>query len=97
MIFGLYYNTPLIDGCQGSEMMRKFSLFMWEKLQIHQQEILKDKRVRVTIISRNTKYRRILNEGQMVNALKQTGLFEVNLGIFFMSPFSLYTTKLIFG
>jgi len=82
MIFGLYYNTPLIDGCQGSEMMRKFSLFMREKLQIHQQEILKDKRVRVTIISRNTKYRRILNEGQMVNALKQTGLFEVTVARF---------------
>jgi len=56
---------------------------MGEKLQIHHQgNFLEDKKVRVTIISRNTKYRRILNEANLVDALEKTGLFEVTVARF---------------
>ena len=77
MVFGLYYNTPLVDGCHGSEMVRKFSQFMMERLGIVQTGSLEDKRLRVTIISRVTQYRKILNEADLVEALEKTGLYKV--------------------
>ena len=77
MVFGLYYNTPLVDGCHGSEMVRRFSQFMMERLGIVQTGSLEDKRLRVTIISRVTQYRKILNEADLVEALEKTGLYKV--------------------
>ena len=77
MVFGLYYNTPLVDGCHGSEMVRKFSQFMMERLGIVQTGSLEDKRLRVTLISRVTQYRKILNEADLVEALEKTGLYKV--------------------
>ena len=58
MIFGLYYNTPLIDGCRGSEMVRRFSQFMLERLGVEKAEAARspgDQRLRVTLISRQTR------------------------------------------
>ena len=77
MIFGLYYNTPLISGCQGSRMVQKFSQYMLETLNIKQHGVLGDRRLRVTIIARDTKYRRIINEAELVKALQKTGHFKV--------------------
>ena len=77
MVFGLYYNTPLVDGCHGSEMVRRFSQFMMERLGIVQTGSLEDKRLRVTLISRVTQYRKILNEADLVEALEKTGLYKV--------------------
>ena len=77
MVFGLYYNTPLVDGCHGSEMVRRFSQFMMERLGIVQTGSLEDKRLRVTLISRVTQYRKILNEANLVEALEKTGLYKV--------------------
>ena len=77
MVFGLYYNTPLVDGCHGSEMVRRFSQFMMERLGIVQTGSLEDKRLRVTLISRVTQYRKILNEDDLVEALEKTGLYKV--------------------
>ena len=80
MIFGLYYNTPLIDGCRGSEMVRRFSQFMLERLGIEEQEaalLPGDRRLRVTIIARQTRFRKIVNEAELVSALQETGLYKV--------------------
>ena len=77
MVFGLYYNTPLVDGCHGSEMVRRFSQFMMERLGIVQTGSLEDKRLRVTLISRVTQYRKILNEADLVEALEKTGVYKV--------------------
>ena len=35
--------------------------------------------MRVSIISRDTRYRRVINEGELVKALEQTGLYKVTL------------------
>ena len=58
-------------------MVRKFSQFMMERLGIVQTGSLEDKRLRVTLISRVTQYRKILNEADLVEALEKTGLYKV--------------------
>ena len=85
MIFGLYYNTPLIDGCRGSEMVRRFSMFMLERLGIKEAEAAMlpgDQRLRLTLIARQTRFRRIVNEAELVSALEQTGLYRVTVARF---------------
>ena len=85
MIFGLYYNTPLIDGCRGSEMVRRFSQFMLERLGVEKAEAARstgDRRLRVTLIARQTRFRRIVNEAELVAALEETGLYKVTVARF---------------
>lgn len=95
MIFGLYYNTPLIDGCRGSEMVRRFSQFMLERLGVEKAEAARspgDQRLRVTLISRQTRFRRIVNEAELVAALEETGLYKVTVARF--SPQVPFTSQL---
>ena len=66
-------------GCHGSELVRRFSQFMLERLGIVETGSLEDRRLRVTIISRDTQYRRILNEADLVTALEKTGLYKVEI------------------
>ena len=82
MIFGLYYNTPLVEGCQDSEMFRRFSRFMLTGLGIAQYGVLAGQRLRVTLLSRDTKTRKILNERDLVEALHGTGLYKVTVAKF---------------
>ena len=82
MVFGLYYNTPLVDGCQDSEMFRRFSQFLVSGLGVAQFGVLRDRRLRLTLISRDTKTRRILNERDLVEALQATGLYKVTVAKF---------------
>lgn len=70
MIFGLYYNTPIIYGCEKSGLFRAFSQHILHRLKIPFHE-RKDKKVRITLLSRATKYRRILNEEQLLKALQK--------------------------
>ncbi|KAK6010767.1 hypothetical protein OSTOST_24166, partial [Ostertagia ostertagi] len=58
--FGLYYNTPLETDCHGTGLMHAFAHHVLHRLGIHQKGPLLDN-VRVTILSRSTKFRRILN------------------------------------
>lgn len=70
MIFGLYYNTPIIYGCEKSGLFHAFSRHILHRLKIPLYE-RNDKRVRVTLLSRDTKYRRILNEEKLLKALQK--------------------------
>lgn len=65
MIFGLYYNTPIIYGCEKSGLFRAFSEFITHRLEIpvHQKT---DPRIRITFLSRKTKYRQVLNEDELI-------------------------------
>ncbi|KRT78940.1 hypothetical protein AMK59_6657, partial [Oryctes borbonicus] len=69
MIFGLYYNTPIIHGCENSGLFHAFSQHVLHRLDIplHKR---KDRRIRITLLSRDTKYRKILNEDELLEALK---------------------------
>lgn len=78
MRYGLYYNMPLIPGCYGSGLLRAFSQHVLHRLNITQIGPLESK-VRVTLLSRSTKYRIILNQDELVSALKSVGGLEVNV------------------
>ncbi|XP_015604766.1 EGF domain-specific O-linked N-acetylglucosamine transferase isoform X2 [Cephus cinctus] len=76
MIFGLYYNTPLIYGCEKSGLFRAFGHHILHRLRIplHQR---KTPKIRVTLLSRDTQYRQILNEDQLVKALREIPHYKV--------------------
>ncbi len=64
MRHGLFYNTYLVPGCYGSGLMQAFSKHVIGRLGIEQ--ITSDpSRVRVTLLSRSTKHRRIVNEEEV--------------------------------
>ena len=61
---GLYYNMNLVPGCNGSGLMQAFSKHVVSRLGIPQ--VTSDpKRVRVTLLSRSTKHRRVVNEDEV--------------------------------
>lgn len=70
MIFGLYYNTPIIHGCENSGLFHAFSEHILHRLEI-KQKLRKSKKIRITFLSRQTKYRRILNEDELVESIKK--------------------------
>ncbi|XP_043467155.1 EGF domain-specific O-linked N-acetylglucosamine transferase [Leptopilina heterotoma] len=76
MIFGLYYNTPLIYGCEKSGLFKAFADHVMHHLHVDLQE-RQDAKLRVTLLSRDTQYRRILNEDDLIRALKQNPNYEV--------------------
>lgn len=69
MIFGLYYNTPIIAGCEQSSLFQSFSEFILHRLKIPF-EAPKVPKVRVTFLSRKTKYRNVLNEQALYDEIK---------------------------
>ncbi|CAI8028717.1 EGF domain-specific O-linked N-acetylglucosamine transferase [Geodia barretti] len=75
---GLYYNTYLTPDCRGSGLMQAFTKHLVPRLGIPQDSRLPE-RVRVTLLSRSTKHRRIVNENELVNALKTVGYFDVSV------------------
>ncbi|XP_076388941.1 EGF-domain O-GlcNAc transferase isoform X2 [Megachile rotundata] len=76
MIFGLYYNTPVIYGCEKSGLFKAFGDHVLHRLRIPLHE-RKNQRIRVTLLSRDTQYRRILNEDELVKALKENPEYKV--------------------
>ncbi|ELU12341.1 hypothetical protein CAPTEDRAFT_168806 [Capitella teleta] len=87
MRYGLYYNMPLIPGCQGSSFFRAFNQHILHRLNITQDGPLLDK-VRITLLSRSTKFRKILNEDELVTALKSVDDYKVQVVDFnYKTPF----------
>lgn len=78
MRYGLFYNTPLISDCSSDGLFRAFSQHVLHRLHILQTGP-KEGRVRVTLLARSTEHRRILNQVELVNALKTVPLLEVNV------------------
>lgn len=76
MIFGLYYNTPIIYGCEKSGLFDAFSKHLLYKLQIPLYKRVNQK-IKVTFLSRNTKYRRVLNENALLGAITENVEYEV--------------------
>ncbi|XP_077497353.1 EGF-domain O-GlcNAc transferase isoform X1 [Amblyomma americanum] len=69
MIFGMYYNLPLVPGCHASGVFKAFNRHVLHKLDIKVQP--PDGDVRVTLLSRGTKHRRILNEEELLAAARK--------------------------
>lgn len=84
MIFGLYYNTPVVPGCRSSGLFQAFNRFMTNSLVPNSVRCPKkngaspvnppfpgpEPPVRVTLLSRLTSHRRILNEDHLLAALR---------------------------
>ncbi|XP_022699084.1 EGF domain-specific O-linked N-acetylglucosamine transferase-like [Varroa jacobsoni] len=69
MIFGLYYNMPLIPGCQGSGLMKAFREHTLHRLNIPVERPSGD--LRVTFLSRSTNTRRVLNQDELMEKLNK--------------------------
>ncbi|UYV74183.1 EOGT [Cordylochernes scorpioides] len=65
MIFGLYYNMPLIPGCHSSGLIHAFSRHILHNLNIHR--TYQGTKIQVTLISRKTSFRKILNEDEVTH------------------------------
>ncbi|VVC29792.1 Hypothetical protein CINCED_3A019085 [Cinara cedri] len=76
MIYGLYYNTPLIEGCTHSGLFRAFSEHVLHRLNIYQ-EPKSNGKIKITFLSRNTKYRNVINENELLSILKNNTEYEV--------------------
>ncbi|XP_023290002.1 EGF domain-specific O-linked N-acetylglucosamine transferase isoform X2 [Orussus abietinus] len=81
MIFGLYYNTPLIYGCEKSGLFKAFKEHVLHRLKIplHPR---KSSKIRVVLLSRDTQYRNILNQDELVTALKKNPNYHVKKAVY---------------
>ena len=79
MVYGLYYGTPLIPGCHSSSMFSAFSAWFSTALDLSPPS--PQPPVRLTLLSRSTKYRQILNEQEIVEALRGEG-YQVSVAKF---------------
>lgn len=72
MIYGLYYNMPLIPGCANSGIFRAFNRHLLFHLQLkNSEDLCSNKQIFLTFLSRNTKYRKVLNQNQLIQSLKE--------------------------
>ncbi|XP_072928459.1 EGF domain-specific O-linked N-acetylglucosamine transferase isoform X2 [Hemitrygon akajei] len=78
MRHGLFYNTPLVPDCLSTGMFRAFSQHVLFRLNITQ-DIPVIGRIRITFLIRSTQYRRILNQDELVKALKTVSVFDVRV------------------
>ncbi|UYV74181.1 EOGT [Cordylochernes scorpioides] len=77
MIFGLYYNMPLvgIPGCHSSGLIHAFSRHILHNLNIHR--TYQGTKIQVTLISRKTSFRKILNEDELIEAANRNPLLSM--------------------
>lgn len=77
MIFGLYYNTPIISGCENSGLFQAFSEHVLHRLRIPLKSHT-DRKLRITFLSRDTKFRRVLNEHDLLEEISEDERYLVN-------------------
>ncbi|XP_059485075.1 EGF domain-specific O-linked N-acetylglucosamine transferase [Neocloeon triangulifer] len=87
MIFGLFYNTPIVYGCENSGLFKAFSQFMLHRLKIPRRDSEyfeiddgkedEPEKIRITVLSRKTAYRQVLNEEALLEKLRQDDKFIV--------------------
>ncbi|XP_058826339.1 EGF domain-specific O-linked N-acetylglucosamine transferase [Topomyia yanbarensis] len=77
MIFGLYYNTPIISGCENSGLFQAFSEHILHRMRIPLKSN-SDGKIRITFLSRQTKFRRVLNEDELLKAISVNEEYKVN-------------------
>lgn len=76
MIFGLFYNTPIIWGCEKSGLFHAFSKHILHRLKIPLHKRSNEK-IHITLLSRDTTYRKILNEEDLIKALEKNKDYDV--------------------
>lgn len=66
-----------IFGCENSALFTAFSEHILHRLQIKQNTIEHAKKVRITFLSRGTKYRKVLNEYELINRISSSDEYAV--------------------
>ncbi|XP_055614137.1 EGF domain-specific O-linked N-acetylglucosamine transferase [Uranotaenia lowii] len=77
MIFGLFYNTPIIAGCENSGLFQAFSEHILHRLKVPLKSH-PSRKLRITFLSRQTKFRRILNEDELLEEISENENYRVN-------------------
>lgn len=74
----VFYNLTYfqIDGCENSGLFKAFSQHVLHRLQIDQKPV-DSKKIRITFLSRYTKYRNVINENELITALNNHPEYEV--------------------
>lgn len=62
-------------------MFKAFSQHVLHRLDVYQKPS-SDRKIRITFLSRNTKYRNVLNENELLSALQNHSDYEVKKVIF---------------
>lgn len=65
-----------MDGCVNSGLFKSFSQHILHRLHIHQYSNNAEK-IRITFLSRETKYRNVLNEIELIDSLKNYSNYDV--------------------
>ncbi|XP_062521235.1 EGF domain-specific O-linked N-acetylglucosamine transferase-like [Corticium candelabrum] len=79
MRLGLYYSSFITPGCRNSGLFKAFNRHILARLGIKQQRVSSDGLLRVTLLVRGTTYRRILNEDELVDAMRSDGSYDVSV------------------
>ena len=66
-----------VQGCENSYLFESFSEHVLHRLRIHGNVAIKNQKLRITFLSRKTKYRKVLNEDELIDAIKQNNNYEV--------------------
>lgn len=82
MIFGLYYNTPIVNGCANSGLFHAFSEDILHRLKIPLYSRVGSRKIRITIISRKTKFRQMLNEPELIEEIQKNENYIVKSIVF---------------
>lgn len=69
-------NILQVYGCEKSGLFHAFSKHILHRMKIPQYK-RRDGKIRVTLLSRQTKYRRILNEDKLVKKLEENSNYDV--------------------
>jgi len=78
MMRGLYYNMPLVPSCEKSGLFKAFSEHVLHRLGIVQENYVSEV-YRVTLLVRNTKFRNILNQDELIGAMKRYSSLNVTV------------------
>lgn len=74
---GLYYNMPVVAGCSGSGLFKAFCDHTLRRLGVKQEG--PTEQIRITLLDRNTKFRQILNQDDLIARLKTIGEYKVTV------------------
>ncbi|CAO1303857.1 unnamed protein product [Diamesa serratosioi] len=77
MIFGLFYNTPIINGCENSALFHSFSEHILHRLQIVKEPVKTNTKLRITFLSRDTKHRQVMNEDELIKKISLNKDYDV--------------------
>lgn len=81
MVDGLYYNTKLSGSCQNSSLFNEFGVFIKNSILSNVIQDHSLKKIRVTILNRETKFRQVVNLEALISGLNKAK-YEVTVANF---------------